>query len=37
MFDIPLMFATLITIALLGVALYLSVISIERWLVPSRG
>jgi NitT/TauT family transport system permease protein len=37
MFDIPLMFATLVTIALLGVALYLSVISVERWLVPPRG
>jgi NitT/TauT family transport system permease protein len=37
MFDIPLMFATLITIALLGVALYLIVVTIERRLVPSRG
>jgi NitT/TauT family transport system permease protein len=37
MFDIPLMFATLITIALLGVGLYLVVVSIERRLVPARG
>ena len=37
MFDIPLMFATLITIALLGVGLYLIVVSIERRLVPARG
>jgi NitT/TauT family transport system permease protein len=37
MFDIPLMFATLITIALLGVGLYLIVISIERRLVPAHG
>jgi ABC-type nitrate/sulfonate/bicarbonate transport system permease component len=37
MFDIPLMFATLITIALLGVGLYLVVISIERRLVPAHG
>jgi NitT/TauT family transport system permease protein len=36
MFDIPLMFATLITIALLGVALYLIVVAVERRLVPSR-
>jgi NitT/TauT family transport system permease protein len=35
MFDIPLMFATLLTIALLGVGLYLIVISIERRLVPA--
>lgn len=35
MFDIPLMFATLFTIALLGVGLYLIVISIERRLVPA--
>jgi NitT/TauT family transport system permease protein len=33
MFDIPLMFATLITIALMGVALYLIVVAIERRLV----
>ena len=33
MFDIPLMFATLFTIALLGVALYLIVVAIERRLV----
>ena len=35
MFDIPLMFATLFTIALLGVGLYLIVVSIERRLVPA--
>jgi NitT/TauT family transport system permease protein len=33
MFDIPLMFAALLTIALLGVALYLIVVGIERLLV----
>jgi NitT/TauT family transport system permease protein len=33
MFDIPLMFATLLTIALLGVALYLIVVAIERRLI----
>jgi NitT/TauT family transport system permease protein len=36
MFDIPLMFATLFTIALLGVSLYLLVVSIERRLLPAR-
>ena len=36
MFDIPLMFATLFTIALLGVALYLIVVAIERRLVRTR-
>ena len=35
MFDIPLMFATLLTIALMGVALYLIVVVIERRLVRS--
>jgi NitT/TauT family transport system permease protein len=30
MFDIPLMFATLLTIALLGVGLYLAVVAVER-------
>jgi NitT/TauT family transport system permease protein len=35
LFDIPLMFATLLTIALLGVALYLAVVLVERWLVPT--
>lgn len=35
MFDVPLMFATLLTIALLGVGLYLIVISIERRLMPA--
>ena len=33
MFDIPLMFATLITIALMGIALYLIVVAIERHVV----
>ena len=33
MFDIPLMFATLLTIALMGMALYLIVVAIERRLV----
>lgn len=36
MFDIPLMFATLLTIALLGVLLYLIVVAIERRLIPGR-
>jgi NitT/TauT family transport system permease protein len=36
MFDIPLMFATLVTIAMLGVALYLTVVALERWLVRQR-
>jgi len=35
MFDIPLMFATLLTIAMLGVVLYLIVVAIERRLVRS--
>ena len=35
MFDIPLMFATLFTIAMLGVVLYLIVVAIERRLVRS--
>ena len=35
LFDIPLMFATLLTIALLGVLLYLAVVVVERRLVPS--
>jgi NitT/TauT family transport system permease protein len=33
MFDIPLMFATLLSIALMGVALYLIVVAVERRLV----
>ena len=37
MFDIPLMFATLLTIALLGVVLYLIVVAIERHLVRNPG
>lgn len=36
LFDIPLMFATLLTIALLGVVLYLIVVAIERRLVPAH-
>ena len=36
LFDIPLMFATLATLALLGVALYLVMVLIERRLVGDR-
>jgi len=36
MFDIPLMFATLLTIALVGIALYLAVVLVERRLVGAR-
>ena len=36
LFDIPLMFATLVTIALVGVALYLVVVAVERRLVGAR-
>jgi NitT/TauT family transport system permease protein len=36
LFDIPLMFATLVTIALLGVALYVLVVLVERRLVGAR-
>ena len=36
LFDIPLMFATLVTIALVGVALYLAVVVLERRLVGVR-
>jgi NitT/TauT family transport system permease protein len=36
LFDIPLMFATLVTIALVGVALYLAVVVLERRLVGAR-
>jgi NitT/TauT family transport system permease protein len=36
LFDIPLMFATLVTIALVGVALYLAVVLLERRLVGAR-
>jgi NitT/TauT family transport system permease protein len=36
LFDIPLMFATLLTIALLGIALYLVVVIVERRLVGAR-
>jgi NitT/TauT family transport system permease protein len=36
LFDIPLMFATLLTIALLGIALYGLVVLIERRLVRPR-
>ncbi len=37
LFDIPLLFATLVTIAAIGVALYLSVVLLERRLVGARG
>jgi len=36
LFDIPLMFATLLTIALLGIALYLIVVLVERRLIGAR-
>lgn len=36
LFDIPLMFATLLTIALVGIALYVAVVVVERKLVGSR-
>jgi NitT/TauT family transport system permease protein len=36
LFDIPLMFATLLTIALLGIVLYLLVVLVERRLVGAR-
>jgi NitT/TauT family transport system permease protein len=36
LFDIPLMFATLLTIALVGIALYLVVVVVERRLVGAR-
>jgi NitT/TauT family transport system permease protein len=36
LFDIPLLFATLLTIALIGVALYLAVLFVERRLVGVR-
>ena len=36
LFDIPLMFATLLTIALVGIVLYLIVVLIERRLVGAR-
>jgi len=36
LFDIPLMFATLLTIAMVGIALYLVVVLIERRLVGAR-
>ena len=36
LFDIPLMFATLLTIALVGIALYVAVVLIERRLVGPR-
>ena len=36
LFDIPLMFATLLTIALLGIALYVLVVAVERKLVGAR-
>ncbi len=37
LFDTPLLFATLLTVALLGVALYLVVVLVERRLVGARG
>lgn len=37
LFDTPLMFATLLTIAMLGVALYLVVVIVERRIVGARG
>ncbi len=36
LFDIPLMFATLLTIALVGIALYLAVVLLERRLIGTR-
>jgi len=36
LFDIPLMFATLLTIALVGIGLYLTVVLVERRLVGAR-
>jgi NitT/TauT family transport system permease protein len=36
LFDIPLMFATLVTIALVGIGLYVAVVLIERRLVGAR-
>jgi ABC-type nitrate/sulfonate/bicarbonate transport system permease component len=36
LFDIPLLFATLLTIALLGIALYALVVLVERTLVGAR-
>jgi NitT/TauT family transport system permease protein len=36
LFDIPLLFATLVTIALIGLALYLAVLAIERRVVGER-
>ena len=36
LFDIPLMFATLVTLALIGVALYTVMVLVERRLVGER-
>jgi NitT/TauT family transport system permease protein len=36
LFDTPLMFATLLTIALVGIVLYLAVVAVERRLVAAR-
>jgi ABC-type nitrate/sulfonate/bicarbonate transport system permease component len=36
LFDIPLLFATLLTIALLGIALYALIVAVERTLVGAR-
>ena len=37
LFDIPLLFATLATLALIGIALYLITVVVERRLVGARG
>ncbi len=36
LFDIPLMFAALLTLALMGIVLYLAVVLVERQLVGVR-
>jgi NitT/TauT family transport system permease protein len=36
-FDTPLMFATLVAIALLGIVLYGLMVAVERWLLGDRG
>jgi NitT/TauT family transport system permease protein len=37
LFDTPLLFATLATIALIGIVLYLVVVAVERRMVGARG
>jgi len=37
LFDIPLMFAALLMLALVGVGLYGIAVLVERWLVGDRG